>query len=117
MSRERKRDQWLQDVDYRQRNFVFPDTVQNEARFWRNLGNSPWKTSTKVGVSVLAVFVVAWLAAIIVGTLQKGIPTALALLLGMILFCGPIFAAIAWATRRNLQNIERARREHRNLPR
>jgi len=28
---------WLEDVRARQRNVVFPDTVQNEVRFWRNL--------------------------------------------------------------------------------
>jgi hypothetical protein len=117
MSQEPKRDQWLEDVNKRQRNLVFPDNVQNEARFWRNLANSPWKTSTKIGMSILAVFVFAWIATIIVASLQEGFRTALALLLAMILFCGPIFAVIAWATRRNLQNIERTRREHRSLPR
>lgn len=31
------RDEWMRDVRARQRNTVFPDTVQNEARLWRTL--------------------------------------------------------------------------------
>lgn len=30
------REEWLKDVDARQRNVVFPETAANEARFWRN---------------------------------------------------------------------------------
>lgn len=40
MSRRDQRDQkeeWLRDIDARQRNVVFPDTAKNEARFWRNI--------------------------------------------------------------------------------
>src|SRR5439155_1019781 len=36
MTRRVKREEWLQDIEARQRNVVFPDTVNNEARFWRN---------------------------------------------------------------------------------
>jgi predicted nucleic acid-binding protein len=36
----RKRDQWLQDIENRQPNRVFPDTVRNKARVWRNLGET-----------------------------------------------------------------------------
>jgi hypothetical protein len=31
------KDEWLRDIDARQRNVVFPDTAQNEGRFWRNI--------------------------------------------------------------------------------
>jgi hypothetical protein len=31
------KEDWLRDIEARQRNIVFPDTAQNEARFWRNL--------------------------------------------------------------------------------
>jgi len=37
MTRRVKREEWLQDIEARQRNVVFPDTVNNEARFWRNI--------------------------------------------------------------------------------
>jgi hypothetical protein len=60
MSRE-KREEWLRDVEARQRNVVFPDTAQNEARFWRNLrtGKEPLTTAQRVGLSILAVAVLA----------------------------------------------------------
>ena len=35
----RSRKEWLKDVNERQRNLVFPDTLRNEMRFWRNLGS------------------------------------------------------------------------------
>jgi hypothetical protein len=31
------REEWLRDVNESQRNVVFPDTVRNSSRFWRNL--------------------------------------------------------------------------------
>ena len=58
MSKE-KREEWLRDVEARQRNVVFPDTAQNEARFWRNLrsGKEPLTTVQRVGLGILAVAV------------------------------------------------------------
>lgn len=110
MANNHKHDQWLLDTEARQRNVVFPDTVQNEARFWRNLKDVPWKTSTKIGMAILALFVGAWIMTFLLATLQEGIWTALALAAGMLLIFGPIFALIAWATRRSLRNIHNARR-------
>jgi len=37
MAGDREREVWEHDLEARQRNIVFPDTVANEARFWRNL--------------------------------------------------------------------------------
>ena len=31
------RELWQADIEARQHNIVFPDTAQNEARFWRNI--------------------------------------------------------------------------------
>jgi hypothetical protein len=107
MNNNRERDQWLQDVEARQRNVVFPNAVQNEARFWRNLSKQPFTTSTKVGVGILGVFVYGFLITILVAAFRAGVGWRLAV--GMILFCGPLFGGIAWATRRNLRNIENAR--------
>ena len=112
MTNDRKRDQWLQDVEARQRNIVFPNTVENEARFWRNLGTQRSNTSTNVGLGILGVFVYAGLITIFVAAFREGVAWRLAV--GMILFCGPLFGAIAWATRRSLRNIEKARRYPRN---
>jgi hypothetical protein len=101
MNDNRKRDQWLEDVEARQHNVAFPDTVQNETRFWRNLGKQPWTTSTKVGLAALGLL--GW------GFFAVVLGVTWAFVLGMILFCGPLFGAIAWATRRSLRNIENAR--------
>jgi hypothetical protein len=46
MTRRVKREEWLQDIEARQRNVVFPDTVNNEARFWRNIIEGKQKLST-----------------------------------------------------------------------
>jgi hypothetical protein len=51
----RRRQEWLQDIDARQRNTVFPDTVQNEGRFWRNLASGKQKL-TIVQVVGIALF-------------------------------------------------------------
>jgi hypothetical protein len=54
VSRQSK-DEWLRDIDARQRNIVFPDTVQNKGRFWRNLyhGKQPLNTAQWAGVILL----------------------------------------------------------------
>jgi hypothetical protein len=111
MSRQGK-DEWLRDVDARQRNVVFPDTVQNEARFWRNLGKGPANTATKVGLAILALFVSWFLAAILIATYQAHATWMVAI--GMLLLWGPIFGAIAWATHRTLRNIENARQRRKH---
>src|ERR1700734_1524720 len=107
--KHKQREEWLRDVEARQRNVVFPDTVQNEARFWRNLGKGPSSTSAKAGLVVLAIFVFVSAAMILVATYTGGVLWEF--VLGMILFCGSIFGAIAWATRRSLRNMENPRRK------
>ena len=108
MNNNRERDQGLQDVEGRQRNVVFPSTVENEARFWRNSNKQPFTTSTKLGFGILGVFVYGFLITILFAAFRAGVGWRLAV--GMILFCGPIFGVIAWSTRRNLRNLENARR-------
>lgn len=113
MARRQNREHWRRDIESRQRNTNFPDTVENEARFWRNLDNQPYRTSTKVGLAILAIFVFGFLGAILVGTHQAGVTWRF--LLGMLLFCGSIFSVIAWAARRNLSIANhRRRRKMRN---
>jgi hypothetical protein len=64
MTRRVKREEWLQDIEARQRNVVFPDTVNNEARFWRNIIEGKQKLSTVqrvgIGLMVLVVGVIAF---------------------------------------------------------
>src|SRR6478672_2398902 len=101
-------EEWARDIEARQRNIVFPDTVQNEARFWRNLGNPPFTTAAKVGFGLLALFVFGT-AASFLGMLirydlawkQEGVSIVAVTLL----IFGPVFGAIFWATRRNLQKL------------
>ena len=59
MTRRVKREEWLQDIETRQRNVVFPDTVNNEARFWRNIIEGKRKLSVvqKVGVGLMVLVV------------------------------------------------------------
>jgi hypothetical protein len=99
---------WLTDVRDRQRNLVFPDTARNEGLFWRNVGKLPWKRSTKAGMGLLALSFYAFLGAILISAFNEG--TGWRLLLGMILFCGPLFGGIAFATRRALREVEGSRR-------
>jgi len=102
---------WAQDIDARQRNVVFPDTVQNEARFWRNLGNQSWTPVTKVGLALLGLFVFGLLVRFIIAVVQVGVAPALRFIVVLFLIWGPIFLAIAWATRRALRNISLSKRK------
>ncbi len=47
----------MRDIDARQRNVVFPDTVENEGRFWRNIWTGKSLNLTQwVGLLVLILF-------------------------------------------------------------
>jgi protein-S-isoprenylcysteine O-methyltransferase Ste14 len=111
MANQHRRDEWLREMESRQHNVVFPNTVENEARFWRNVDKQPYRTSTKIGLAILAIFVFGFLIRILVATHKEGVFWRF--VLGMLLFCGPTFAVIAWATRRNLRNIEDSKRSRR----
>src|SRR5580693_2992002 len=100
------RERWLHDVDARQRSVVFPDTVQNEGRFWRNLGSQGWKASTKVALLLFGVIVFGRLTIFLIAIFQHGVNWPLALV--VLAAWAAIFAAVAWATRRTLRNIQNA---------
>ena len=107
---------FLEDIEARQCNIVFPDTAQNEARFWRNIGNAKWNATTKIGLGVFATWVLGILLALITG-LQNDNDWAEhlgTLVLGFLLLFGPIFAGIAWATHRTLNKIKHSPRQRRN---
>jgi hypothetical protein len=108
MSHQHQRDEWLQDIAARQRNIVFPDTLQNETRFWRNLGTGPSKLPARLGLAVLGIFVLGAAMTFLVASYQAGVLWIF--ILGMVLFCGSIFGTIARATRRSLRSLEAARR-------
>jgi hypothetical protein len=52
----KRQEEWEQDVRARQRNTVFPDTVQNEARLWRNLANGKQKLTIVQYVGIALMF-------------------------------------------------------------
>jgi len=102
---------WERDIPARQRNVVFPDTVQNEARFWRNLGNQPWTPTTRIGLAILSVFIFGLLGRLVIAAFQEGVGFALRTVLVVLAIWGPIFIAIAWAARRALRTINYSRRK------
>jgi hypothetical protein len=108
---QRGKDEWLRDVDARQRNVVFPDTVQNEGRFWRNLGKEPLTSVAKAGLVVLGIFVFGNSAFIFTLILRdkSGKQELAAIVLLVLLVFGPIVGAIVWGTRRSLRNIQQRR--------
>ncbi|HKW18914.1 MAG TPA: hypothetical protein VJO35_15500 [Terriglobales bacterium] len=62
------RPEWLRDINQRQRNTVFPDTTNNEARFWRNLiyGEEPLTPIQKLGLGILVGMVLSVLVGMII---------------------------------------------------
>ena len=69
MSRKHK-DDWLRDINARQRNVVFPDTVQNEGRFWRNIWSGNQRPSVSQWVGILLMF--AAVAGILIALWPRG---------------------------------------------
>jgi hypothetical protein len=68
MNNEAKRREWLEDVNQRQKNVTFPDTLNNETRFWRNLihRRHPLNPIQRVGVAILLGAVLLGVCALIV---------------------------------------------------
>jgi len=117
MSGKSQREEWLRDVEDRQGSVVFPETLANETRLWRNIGTGKPTALIWVGLAILAVFVFGGIAFFFVVSAQAGV--AWIVVLATLLVFGPIFWAIAWATRRNLRNLEgshRKRGTHRSSP-
>jgi len=109
MSEQKQREQWRRDVQDRQRNVVFPQTLANETRLWRNILNGKMPTMlTWVGLAILALFVFGLAGVFLVILIRAG-ATWSAILAPLLIF-GPIFWLIAWATRRNLRKRENSRR-------
>ncbi len=52
----RGREEWVQDINARQRNTVFPDTVQNEGRLWRNLASGKQKLTIVQIIAIALMF-------------------------------------------------------------
>jgi hypothetical protein len=98
MSR-RSKDEWLKDVADRQRNIVFPDTVQNEGRFWRNLYSSKQSVNGSQWVGFLVLLLSATVLVVVLWPRGEGpwwqkavnaygIPLLLAIALGTFIVVG-----------------------------
>lgn len=101
----------------RQRNTVFPDTVRNEGRFWRNLAAGKLNKVQKIGTVLLAIFVfgsIGWIVLLSFSMSLNG-PEALwyrmakplvywtAVLLLIAVLFGPVFLLLRWSIKRNLR--------------
>jgi hypothetical protein len=111
MSSDKKRDHWLQGIKNRQRNVVFPDTVRNEAEFWRNLIRGKLNRIQQVAVVIFLVYIIGTIAFItiapfsklkgpILGRVLEGLSFWLADALLVLVIFGPLFALLVWGTRR-----------------
>jgi len=52
----KRREEWQQDINARQRNVVFPDTAQNEGRLWRNLASGQQKFTIVQTIGAALIF-------------------------------------------------------------
>ena len=111
MANTQKREQWLQDIEARQRNLVFPDTVRNEARMWRSLSQRPLTRTTKIGLVLLALLGWGFFVRVLFAMVKEGVIWPF--VLGMVLLWGPIFGVISWATHCALPNIQKTQRNRR----
>jgi len=128
LTKLREREAWVGDVRQRQRNIVFPDTVQNEGRFWRNLVSGRLNFLQWIGFAVVALFVFGTFGFVILTSFrmaphQSGswwhtaiVPVGywLEAALLVVLIFGPVFLLVIWGTRRSLRSKARghARKEN-----
>jgi hypothetical protein len=111
MNTWKHREQWLQDVQDRQRNIVFPQMLANETRLWRNIGRRPATALTWIGLAILGLSVLGFMGYLLVIWIQAG--TFWAEVLTILMIFGPIFGLIAWAARRSLRSLENSRHRSR----
>ena len=113
---------WLHDVEMRQRNIVFPDTMKNEARFWRNLMSSKGHlTATQIiGISLMYLsLIVGWVVLAIIQFHATSDPDSgwvmhilhaygVSLISAVFIGCG--FLMLRWRVRRALNSTGHIRR-------
>jgi hypothetical protein len=113
----------MEDIRARQRNIVFPETIQNEARFWRNLmdGKTPLG---KVQIIGIAIMFLAWgtlLGSMIHYNLQHACGSgplldrlicAFSGWAKILALFGVLFLILRWRVRCAIRSIEEAKRSH-----
>jgi hypothetical protein len=103
--------QWQDDLVRRQRNIVFPDTVENEGRFWRGIlrGEIRLNTFQKIGAAIVILLALGiWGSVLLTMVVEQngdrplwarvlnvGVPLALAVVMLLV-----FMVMIGWQTRR-----------------
>lgn len=110
------KDEFLRDVEARQRNIVFPDTLNNETRGWRNLMESRHPTLIqKLGMLVLLLFVGGFAVGsayfVTNGFSKQGLPVLALVCAGTFIFVGLILIALRIGIADATRDI---RRHHKN---
>jgi hypothetical protein len=62
----------MREVDARQRNYVFPDTVRNAGGFWRGLYQQKLDRTQTIGFIVLIFFYVLMFIGLVIGSWPSG---------------------------------------------
>jgi hypothetical protein len=93
----------MQDAHLRQRNIVFPDTVRNEARFWRNIATHHLTPVQVIGVAVMGLAMLLPLWFIIKCLASSPIYWLVLTLYGI------LFLLLRWRVRKALGDVERQR--------
>jgi hypothetical protein len=120
------REEWEADVRARQRNTVFPDTVQNEGRFWRNLVSGKQRLTTVQTIGIVLIFLplvgIAWREAVrrftfgtSGSTSDRLVATAVSLVSSVAIPVGllaVLFLLLRWRVRRALLSEKRPNRPH-----
>lgn len=109
------REQWEQDIEARQRNVVFPDTVQNETRFWRNIMGAKQRLTLVqiIGVGLLYILmgVILWSDAAeryrfaASGSVWDRLKAAFGIWGVLFAAFGVLFLILRWRVRRALREI------------
>lgn len=110
-------EEFRRDVESRQRNIVFPDTVRNEVRFWRSLRSGRLKLGglQLVGLALISIIPVAilWDDAAMrfryatSGSLVNRVEAAFGYWVILFSFFGALFLLLRWGTLRTLQSASR----------
>ena len=107
-----QREKWQQDVQDRQRSIVFPQTLANEIRLWRNIATGKPTALTWAGLALFGSFVIGFLSVIGIMLYREKVLWTVAL--GTLLIFGPVIGLIVWATRRNLRQLQSSNRNSRD---
>lgn len=60
--KSKRQAEWQRDIENRQRNVVFPNTAENEARLWRNMGAGKWNGVIVAGLVLICLALAGALA-------------------------------------------------------